>query len=240
MKMVKVSEIMVKSAMNPTGLDYDYSLNPYKGCEHGCVYCYAPHILREKRKWGSFVDVKMNIPELVAKEVKKRKRGLVGIGTVTDPYQPVESKYKITQKCLEELLRHDWPVSVQTKSSLIMRDFDLLSEFSKADIGVTVTALDDKVRKKYEPCASSVEERFDALHQARDHGIKTWVFFGPVLPEAVGDVDELIAKIAETEPSLLYYDKLRYHKCDYDFAEVEKRIINLCEKMNIKYTYAFG
>jgi DNA repair photolyase len=101
-------------------------MNPYRGCAHGCRYCYAPNIMRiPRREWGRFVEVKRNIPKILSDELKKKKKGVVGISTTTDPYQPVEKKYKLTRFCLEQLLKHDFPVSVLTKSRLVSRDLDI-------------------------------------------------------------------------------------------------------------------
>ena len=130
-----VGELSCKAALSRSGLPgFDYALNPYRGCQHGCIYCYSPETLREKRvcyspetlrekrEWGSFVEVKRNIPGVLAKELRRLKKGVVGIGTVTDAYQPVEERYGVTRRCLEQLLRRDFPICIQTKSSLVERD----------------------------------------------------------------------------------------------------------------------
>ena len=105
----KLKEITCKSALSISNLSgLDYALNPYKGCEHGCIYCYAPSVLREDRNWGEFVDIKRNIPSVLAKELKTKKKGTIGISTVTDPYQPVEKKFEITRKCLDQISKNDY------------------------------------------------------------------------------------------------------------------------------------
>jgi DNA repair photolyase len=178
-----VLDVEAKTALQNSGLlGLDYALNPYKGCEHACAYCYSPFILRESRPWGTFVDVRSNMPTILAKELHDKRKGVVGIGTVTDPYQPVEVDTKLTRMCLEVLLRKDWPVVIQTKSALITRDIDILSKFSKAEVGMTVTAMDDKARRLYEPLTSPVGAQFKALKKLGDAGIKTWVYVGPIVP----------------------------------------------------------
>ena len=118
---MNVTTISCKSALSQSRLlGYDYALNPYRGCEHGCSYCYAPYVLHEDREWGGFVDVKLDIPSVLSKELGRRKKGVVGISTVTDPYQPIEKKYELTRTCLEHLLRHDFPICIQTKSALAL------------------------------------------------------------------------------------------------------------------------
>ena len=98
---MKINEVKCKSALSLSALPgLNYSLNPYRGCQHNCAYCYVPNVLRIKRtEWGNFVDVKINIPLVLSKELKIKKSGVVGISTVTDPYQPVEKKYMLTRYC---------------------------------------------------------------------------------------------------------------------------------------------
>jgi len=181
---MKIRQINCKTALSPSKLPgIDYSLNPYMGCEHNCAYCYAPNVLKISReKWEKFVDVKVNIPLILSKELKRRKTGVVGISTVTDPYQPVEKNFKLTRYCLEQLLKHDFPINVQTKSSLVIRDIDIISNFSDAEVMVSIATLNDNERQLLEPHSSSIEERLDILRKYAEIGVKTSVFFGPVYP----------------------------------------------------------
>ncbi|CAG0969280.1 hypothetical protein METP3_01341 [Methanosarcinales archaeon] len=205
-----IKEVKVKTALSPSKLPgLDYALNPYMGCEHACVYCYAPSVIHwDKGKWGELVEVKVNLPRILSKELRMKKKGVVGLGTVTDPYQPAEKKYEITRRCLELLLLHDFPVCIQTKSSLVLRDMDLLKRFSNLEAGVTLTALDESVRAKMEPGASTVEERLRTLSELSKNGINTWVFLGPVMP-CITDVDALVEAIAQVKPKYVLVDRLR-------------------------------
>jgi len=205
-----IKEILVKTALSPSKLPgLDYALNPYRGCEHACIYCYAPSVIHwDKGRWGELVEVKVNLPRILSKELRSKKKGVVGLGTVTDPYQPIEKKYEITRRCLELLLMHDFPVCIQTKSSLVLRDMDLLKKFTNIEVGVTLTTLDDSVRVKMEPGASSVEERLRTLSELSKNGIKTWVFLGPVMPY-ITDVEALVDAIAEVKPKYVFVDRLR-------------------------------
>lgn len=205
-----IKEIIVKTALSPSKLPgLDYALNPYRGCEHACVYCYAPSVIhRDKGKWGELVEAKVNLPRILSKELRVKKKGVVGLGTVTDPYQPAEKKYEITRHCLELLQIHDFPVCIQTKSSLVLRDMDLLKRFSNIEVGVTLTALDEGVREKLEPGASGIEERLRALLELSKNGINTWVFLGPVMPY-ITDVEALVDAIAQVKPKYVLVDKLR-------------------------------
>ncbi|KYK34251.1 MAG: DNA photolyase [Thermoplasmatales archaeon SG8-52-3] len=181
MQIKEVNCITALSKSNLPGLDY--SLNPYRGCLHNCAYCYVPNVLRIKRDaWGRFVDIKKNIPKVLSNELRNKKRGVIAISTVTDPYQPLEKKYKITRYCLEQLLIYDFPICLQTKSKLIERDLDIISKFSNAEIMFSIGTLNDNERKLLEPYASTIKERLDTLKISSEIGIKTSIFFGPIYP----------------------------------------------------------
>jgi len=213
--MVVVKEVLCKSVLSRCGIpSIDYAVNPYRGCFHKCLYCYARFIKRftgHKEDWGDFVDVKINAPHVLARELSRAPKGLVSMSTVTDPYQPLEKKYEITRKCLEKLLSHRFPLDILTKSSLVLRDLDLLARFSKLEVGFTITTVDDEVRRKYEPRSSPVEERLAALEELRSQGISTYAFSGPMLPY-ITDVNEklrnLIHSLAEVKVNRVMVDRL--------------------------------
>jgi len=204
-----VKEIFAKSALTPSRIEgIDFALNPYTGCAHGCRYCYADFMKRfsnHNEPWGRFVDVKINIPQLLEKELKRRKYRtmnlevisdlehsakciepgvdcLVSLSTVTDPYQPLEKKYQLTRSCLEILFHYQMPVSILTKSPLVLRDIDLIKRFKNIDVGITITTDRDDIRKIFEPGAPPIQARIDTLNQLHQQGIKAWVFVGPILP----------------------------------------------------------
>ena len=133
---MNIKFIKCKSALSISKLPgLDYSLNPYVGCQHNCVYCYAPNVLKIDRiNWGNIIGIKSNIPVILSKELKKKKIGIIGISTVTDPYQPIEKKYKLTRYCLDQLIKYDFPIHIQTKSSIINRDIDIISKISKSHL----------------------------------------------------------------------------------------------------------
>ena len=195
-----VNEIRCKSILNKSGIPgIDYALNPYTGCEHGCRYCYAVFMKKfsgHKEEWGSFVDVKINAPDVLRKQLKKAKPGKVSFSTVTDPYQPIEKEYKITRKCLEILLEYDFSISILTKSPLVLRDKDLLKEISDVNIGFSIAFLDEKTRSKFELNSSSSKERLRALSILSEAGIKTWIFFAPIFPY-FSDTEEHINQLFE-------------------------------------------
>ena len=193
---MKIREIKAKSILTKSGLSTDFSLNPYVGCSHKCVYCYARFMKRFRNypeEWGEFVDVKINAPEILEKEIKKlspspklfshsKRKPSIFISSVSDPYQPLEKKYKLTRKCLEILSKYNFSVFLLTKSSLVFRDLDLFKKFKDLEIGTTITVLDDKIQKLFEPYSSSSSERIRTLEKLHKAGIKTCAFIGPILP----------------------------------------------------------
>lgn len=132
--------------------------------------------------WGSFVDVRINASEVLRRQLKRARRGAIIISSVTDPYQPAESEYRITRKCLEVIELFKLPVNILTKSPLVMRDLDIISRLDDVSVGITITTNDDNIRKIFEPKAPSVSERIEALKKLCMGGISTYVFIGPVLP----------------------------------------------------------
>lgn len=208
---LKVKEVTARTALSPSNLEgLDYSLNPYRGCGMNCLFCYSPFMLHEERDWGSFVDVRRNIPQILAKEIKKKVMGEVGISTVTDPYQPLEKELEITRRCLEVLTRKNWPISIQTKSTLVARDIDLIRLVTKRDVGMTITSTDDEVRRMYEPGTCPSDEQFQLLEGLGQMGIYTWVFIGPIIPFVTEEcVEDLVSKADGAGVRCIMVDGLR-------------------------------
>ncbi len=208
---MQVTEIRAKSILSKSQIQ-DYALNAYTGCEHDCAYCYARFMRRftgHTEPWGSFVDVKVNAAELLAREVIKKKKGRVWVSGVCDAYQPLEKKYELTRKCLEILAEHGWPVTVQTKSPLVLRDIDILKRFTDCEVGFTITTADDEVRKIFERGAPPIAERIEALRTLHEAGIGTFVMVAPLLPHAERLADLLTGKV---DHALI--DRYNYHYAD--------------------------
>ncbi|MFO8109460.1 MAG: radical SAM protein [Thermoplasmata archaeon] len=217
---VKVKEVHCSTALSRSKLESDFALNPYSGCTHDCKYCYSPFVLRESRKWGNFVDVKRNIPKVLSEELKKKK-GTVRIGSVTDPYQPLEEGYRITRMCLKQLARKKAPTIVQTKSILVTRDIDLFSRMN-VDVGLTITSLDDDFCRRFEPGAPSGKKRLQAVGKLVDAGVSTWVFIGPLMPLLNDDRDrvaELVDSIRSIGVREIYLDKLNMREGIWDILK---------------------
>ncbi|MEM2122676.1 MAG: radical SAM protein [Candidatus Bathyarchaeia archaeon] len=202
-----------RSALSKSRLPgLDYALNPYFGCEHGCLYCYSPMVLGLKEayeRWGSFVKVKVNILEVLTKEARRKRKGIVGVSTVTDPYQPLEERYKLTRRCLMILKEAGFKASIQTKSDLVTRDIDVILD-GGFDVCITVTTLDKDLAQALEPKAPPPDRRVEALHRLSSHGVETWIFLGPIIPGVNDDKDGIrgILEVAYDTRSKVYYDKL--------------------------------
>lgn len=247
----KVSTALGKS--NLPGLDY--TLNPYVGCSHGCVYCYARLYcdLRIAENWGKIVVVKENIAEVLAKEITKKRKGVVGLSTITDAYQSIEAKERIARELLMMLLENNFEVSIQTKSSLVLRDLDILCEKKElVDVGFTITTLDERIAEVVEPKAPSPSDRVKALEKISAEGIKTWIFLGPIIPGISEESFGEIVEIAKATNSLVYYDKYRVKPfmsgiakelaekaMKTDWKKVFEKIEQLCEKKGVFTKSAF-
>jgi DNA repair photolyase len=211
-----VREIFAKSILSKSQI-YDYAINPYVGCSHSCRYCYAAFMRRftgHKEKWGEFVDIKVNAPELLAREIKRKRMGRVWVSGVCDPYQAAEKKYKLTLRCLEILLENQWPVTIQTKSSLVLRDIDILEKFRDIEVGFSITTADEKIRKIFEPGASPIKERIRALDVLHSRWIKTFVMIAPILPGSDGLIEQLTGKVDH-----ILIDKLNYSYANRIYSE---------------------
>jgi DNA repair photolyase len=152
-----------------------------------------------KEEWGTFVDVKINAAEVLSRQLKRAKAGNVSFGTVTDAYQPLEREYAVTRACLESLIDCDFPIGILTKSALVLRDLDLIKCLKNVEVAFTITTLDDEIRRRFEPHASPIAARLDALRTLAEAGVSTWAFCGPLLPVLSDGEVELDALFAELE-----------------------------------------
>src|SRR5690242_11670033 len=137
---MKITEKHSKAILSPSQI-YDYAINPYVGCQYACSYCYARFMKRfsgHKEPWGEFVDVKINAADLLLREIRKKKKGNVWVSGVCDPYQPLEAQYGLTRKCLEILVRDNWPITIQTRSPLVLRDLELMKEAHSLQVGLSI------------------------------------------------------------------------------------------------------
>ncbi|MEL9940547.1 MAG: radical SAM protein [Ignisphaera sp.] len=259
---LKIIETTVSSALSKSGLpDLDYALNPYIGCSHGCLYCYARDYVPNREvvdNWGYVIYVKKNLLDVLEREVKRFRKGVVGLGTITDGYQPVEALYKLSIRSIEILVKNEFKVSIQTKSSLILRDLDVLKRYrSYIDVGITITSTkNDSPMKSLEVFSSPPSARIEALKRLASEGIKTWIFFGPIIPgynDSVSEIKEILSIAKETR-SVVYFDKLRIKRfmwkdgflsqlarkaLEYDWGNLFRQIRDACNKMGVECRYAF-
>jgi DNA repair photolyase len=219
MSKVIINPTSCKTALNKTGIPgYRYCLNPYTGCSHGCLYCYADTVLRFASRfgrWGEFVAAKVNFPEVLRRELK-RKRSLTGrvlLGTVTDAYQPAEEKFRLTRASLEVLAEEqpDVEIDLLTKSGLVVRDLDVLKKLKYCSIGFTITTLEDRVAAVLGPGASPPAVRLRAARRLAGEGLYVWAFIAPFIPgvsDAPGVLEGLISGLKEAGVKAVYLDSL--------------------------------
>jgi DNA repair photolyase len=236
--MINIREVQAKSILNKSKI-HDYCLNPYTGCQVNCRYCYARLFMRRysghSEPWGAFVDVKVNAPELLRKQVVRAKKGTVWLSSVCDPYQPLEEKYRLTRQCLAILAEARFPVNIQTKMTLVLRDLDIIERFEEVEVGMTLTTDDERIAQMFEPGASPVGERIAALEKIHSRGIRTFAFVGPLLPGGpkglisalVGRVDKvLVDRMNYLDTVIGLYRKLGLSESatDHFFREQARRI----------------
>src|SRR5216117_3186401 len=199
MASVTYREVEVKSALNAVkGMSFDWSLNPWSGCAHSCVYCFARAYharYREKNVGTDFdsnVKVRVNIADVLRKELRRRREGSLAIGTATDPYQPIEGKYRLTRRCLEALVEYPMPTSIVTKGPLVVRDIDVLKKLDeRTDLTVyfSVPCVDEEIVRKTDPGTAPPRQRLRALRMLREAGLDAAVLCMPVLP-GISDSEE--------------------------------------------------
>ena len=184
-----VQEITIKTALvNSRIPGVDYVINPFLGCAHGCRYCYAVFMRKYSHHhpaapWGSFVEVKVNIVEVLRSELRRKKhRGRALLSSVCDPYQPLEHRYRLTRGCLEALGEYGWGIDILTRSPLVTRDLDIFVVAPDVTVGLSIPTDDDSVRRVLEPHSPPIGARLTALKKLHAAGIHTWAFVAPILP----------------------------------------------------------
>ncbi|HET7577652.1 MAG TPA: radical SAM protein [Bacillales bacterium] len=196
-------------------MPFDWSINPYRGCFHGCSFCYAraTHSFLGMRADDSFqnhIFMKENAAEALRKQLARmmskhrgnvnavaREIGFVAIGTATDPYQPIEGKVKLTRQCLEVLADFGIPASITTRSPLVLRDLDLLRQMNIVSVNVSISTLDNEICRRLEPGASYPRRRLEMVQQLTENGIPTGIFMAPILPcltDSAGEIERLISQ----------------------------------------------
>jgi len=189
----RYQEVRCRSALNRVqGMPFDWTLNPYRGCTHGCHYCFARryHVQFEMDsddEFASVILVKHNIVEVLAEEMDRPswKREQVAFGTATDPYQPIEGHYKLTRRCLEVLARGRTPIGLITKGPMIVRDVDVLLAHAKAasnTVYMSVPTVDEDAWRALEPGTAHPLQRLRAVRELHDAGVNVGVLMAPIVP----------------------------------------------------------
>lgn len=211
-----IKEIQSKAILSTSKI-FPYVINPYVGCQHNCTYCYARFMKRftgHPEPWGQFVDVKINAVELLQQEITKKKQGRVWVSGVCDPYQPLERKYQLTRGCLQILAEHHWPVTVQTRSPMVLRDIDILQSGEHFEVGLSITTADESVRYLFEPSAPPISERLRTLDELHQTGIRTFAMLAPILP-GCEDLPGLLAGKVD----FVILDRMNYHHADWVYRK---------------------
>lgn len=259
-KQIKTKDYLTKSNLPAS----DYVINPYVGCPHGCRYCYASFMKRftgHEEKWGEFIDIKECDKPI---DIKKLAGKTVFLSSVTDCYNPYEETYGITRKILEQLIGADCEISISTKSSLIIRDLDLLTKLPNLKVSFSINTLDEAFRKDMDK-ASTIQERLAAMDKLHQAGIHTVLFMSPIFPY-ITEWKEIIAAtknfvneywfenlnlrgtykkeildyINSHYPQFMQeYQKIYVKKDDTYWEELARDINNYCEQLGVEYTNYF-
>lgn len=197
--MIRIIKIKAKSIFTKSRIPgVNYVINQYVGCQFACKYCYAKFICKWKEygKWGTWIEVKENAPELARKYVS----GEVAMSSISDAYQPIEAKLNLTRRVLQNMSKRI-NLSILTKSPLVTRDIDILKLFKNIEVGLTVNTFEGKEKKLFEPLTPIQRARISALKVLHDEGIKTYAFISPIIPQ----VTDIGAIIRETRGFVDYY-----------------------------------
>jgi DNA repair photolyase len=234
-----------KSLLSPQN-----GMNIFRGCTHGCIYCDSRSKCYGMDHDFEDVQVKINAPELLEQALsRKRRKCMIGTGSMSDPYIPIETRLKLTRRCLEIIAKHGFGLAIQTKSTGILRDLDLLKEInetSKCVVQMTLTTYDESLCKIIEPNVSTTRERFEALKTLRDSGIPTVVWLSPILP-FINDTEDNIRGIlrycVEAQVyGIICFDMgltLREGNREYFYKKLDEHFPGLKQKYHRTYGYSY-
>jgi len=201
-------------------ISFDRSINAYRGCEHGCIYCFARpthafHDLSPGLDFETRLFAKPDASKLLREALSKAhyRPATIAMGTNTDPYQPIENRFRITRDCIAILSETRHPLTITTKSDRVVRDIDLLADMAKDNlvaVAISVTSLDPKVHRTLEPRASSARKRLAAVTKLSEAGIPTYVSLSPIIPAITDhEIEHLIEAAAEAGAKAAFFIPLR-------------------------------
>lgn len=232
----------VKAILSPQN-----GMNLYRGCTHGCIYCDSRSKCYRMDHDFEDIEVKARATELLEYTLKrKRRKGMIGTGSMTDPYVPIENELRITRRCLDQIERFDFGLCIQTKSNLIMRDIDVLEKINKKTkciVAMTLTTFDEELCKKIEPNVCTTKERFEVLLEMKKRGIPTIAWVTPILP-FINDTEENLRGILDYcvkagVHGIMYFGAgmtLREGSREYFYEQLDK----LFPGMKERYIEAYG
>ncbi|MBQ8400701.1 MAG: radical SAM protein [Clostridia bacterium] len=237
--------ITAKSILSPRN-----GMNLYRGCTHGCIYCDSRSACYRMEHDFTDIAVKQNAPALLEDALRrKRKKCMIGTGAMCDPYMPLEKELRLTRRCLEIIDRHGFGVSVQTKSSLVLRDLDLflsIHEKTKAVVQMTLTTADENLCRILEPDVCTTMERYRTLKQFQKHGIPTVVWLSPILPWINDTEDNLIPLLEMCADAgvkgILCFGMgvtLREGDREYFYAQLDRHFLGLRERYHRTFGMAY-
>lgn len=245
MEFIEAKTILQRASHGEEWFGIDYNMNLYKGCCHKCIYCDSRSNCYQVDDFDR-VRAKKNEIEILNQELRnKRKKGVIGIGAMSDTYNPLEKQYEITRKALGLISYYNFGVSIETKSNLITRDIDLFKEInSKADVILkfTITTADNKLSKIIEPSVCVSSERFNAMKQLSDAGLFVGTLLTPIIPfitDSEENIREVIRLSAENGAKFIFSIggvTLRENQKEYFFEQLDKTFPGLKEK----YIKIFG
>lgn len=261
-----VNKVTSKSIITKSNIPgIDFVINPYIGCQHACIYCYAEFMKRFTghggETWGEFLDVKQFDWDKIKPEKYDSKTLL--LSSVTDPYTPLEVKYENTRRVLEKLIGTKASLSILTKSSLVERDIDLFKQFGNIQVGISLNTLDEEFARIIEPRASKPHDRLEALRKVSDAGVSTYVFVSPIFPKLsdwVGiinaalpitddfrfenlnfrghNISRIMDMVAQRYPQFFdYYREIRMNPSLWN--EIEEDIVDYCSIKQIRCKIEF-
>jgi DNA repair photolyase len=247
-KEIQAKTILTTVAKPDPWFGNKYNMNIYRGCQHQCIYCDSRSECYQIENFQDIL-VKINAPELLEKELSKKKIvGSIGFGAMSDPYLPVEKKYQLTRQCLQIIQRQHFPIHIITKSALVTRDRDILQAINKiyAAISFTITTADDELAKKIEPYAPLPSQRLKAMRELSDIGIYTGVTMMPILPfieDNVKNIRTIVEKTAEAGGKYIIAGlgmTLRDRQREYYYQKLDENFPGLKEKYIATYGNSYG
>ena len=233
-----------------TGGKGHYGMNIYRGCSHGCIYCDSRSTCYQFSHAFEDIEVKQNAPELLEQALKsKRQKGMIGTGSMSDPYMHCEEQFRLTRKCLEIIYKYGFGTAVQTKSDRILRDIDLLEEINnraKSVVQITLTTWDKQLCQIIEPNVCNTQRRIEVLEAMRERGIPTVVWLTPILP-FINDTEENILAILNAcaqvkVKGIICFDMgltLREGDREFYYAALDRHFPGLKEKYISTYGGAY-